>query len=225
MAASHSNNIMENKVNLYRFVCYKCSDYEDQLKEIINELSSAETIIKILQKELRSTRTIDNTCTRNQIVAEGPDKKPITKEWALIFPKNNTEKLQTSDKRKKNEFTTSNQPITTANRFTLLANLEEDNTEFTEFQNYSEQTQMHKIYKSTKQQTTGQKIPTLVNGQTQHTDNVKLPTSNNKNNFQTQKTNRVNKLKEHSKCSKHASQKQPKVVILGDSHARGCPAQ
>ena len=83
---------------------------------------------------------------------------------------------------------------------------------------------MHKIHKSTKQQTTGQKIPTIVNGQTQYTDNGKLPASNNKNNFQTPTTNRVNRLKEYSKCSKHASQKQHKVVILGDSHARGCAA-
>ena len=83
---------------------------------------------------------------------------------------------------------------------------------------------MYKIHKSTKQQTTGQKIPVIVNGQTQYTDNGKLPTSNNKNNLQTPTTNRVNKLKEYSKCSKHASQKQHKVVILGDSHARGCAA-
>jgi hypothetical protein len=84
---------------------------------------------------------------------------------------------------------------------------------------------MHKIYKSTKLQTTGQKIPTILNGQTQDTDNVKLTTSNKKNNLQTQTTNRVNKLKGHSKCSKHASQKRHKVVILGDSHARGCAAR
>ena len=40
--------------------------------------------------------------------------------------------------------------------------------------------------------------------------------------LQTPTTDRVNKLKEYTKCSKHASQKQHKVVILGDSHARGC---
>ena len=84
---------------------------------------------------------------------------------------------------------------------------------------------MHKIYKSTKLQTTGQKIPTIVNGQTQYTDNVKLPTNKNKNNFQTPTTNRVNKLIEHCKCFKHASQKQHKVVILGDSHTRRCAAR
>ena len=54
---------------------------------------------------------------------------------------------------------------------------------------------------------------------------MKLPISNNKNNFQTPTTNRVNKLKDHSKCSKHASQKQHEVVILGVSHARGCAAR
>jgi len=71
---------MENEVNVHQYVCNKCSDYEEQLKEVINELSSTEMIIKILQKELHSTRTIDNTCARNQIVTEGPSKKPITKE-------------------------------------------------------------------------------------------------------------------------------------------------
>jgi len=106
----------------------------------------------------------------------------------------------------------------------LLSNLEKDNTEATKSQNHGGQAQMYKIHKSTKQQTTGQKIPVIVNGQTQYTDNGKLPTSNNKNNLQTPTTNRVNKLKEYSKCSKHASQKQHKVVILGDSHARGCAA-
>ena len=205
-------------------VCNKCSEYEEQLKEVINELSSAETIIKILQKELHSTRTIDNTCARNQIVMGGPGKKPITKEWALITSKNITEKLQKCDTRNKNEFTTSDQSITTANRFTLLSNLEKDNMESTESQKHGKLAQMHKTHKSTKQQTTGQRIPTIVNGQTQYTDNGKLPASNNKNNFQTPTTNQVNKLKEYSKCSKHAYQKQHKVVILGDSHARGCAA-
>jgi len=191
---SHSNISTDNEVTLHRYVCYKCSDYEEQLKEVINELSSAETIIKILQKHLRSITTIDNTCVRTHIVTEGPSNKPITKEWALITPKNNTEKLQTSDKRNKNKFTIPSQPISTANRSTLLSNLKEDNTVATKSQNHGGQAQMYRIHKSTKQQTTGQKIPIIVNGQTQYTDNRKLPTSNNKNNFQTPFTNRVNKL-------------------------------
>jgi len=147
---------------LHRFVCHKCSDYEEQLNEVINELISTETIIKILQKQRRSTRITDNTCARNQIVTEGFGKKPITKEWALITSKNNTEKPQVHDKRNNNKFPTFDQPITTANPFTVLSNLEEDNTESTEFKNHGERAQIHKIHKSTKQQGTGQKIPTIV---------------------------------------------------------------
>ena len=156
-----------------RFVCHKCGEYEEQLKQVINELSSAKTIIRILQKELCSTRNIGNMCVRNQIVTKGPGKKQITKEWALITPKNNTEKPRAHDKRNKNKFTTFNQPITTTNRFILLSNLEEDNTESTEFQNQEQHAQIHKIHKSMKQQTTGQTIPTIVNGQAQYTVNGK----------------------------------------------------
>jgi len=75
----------------------------------------------------------------------------------------------------------------------LLSNLKEDNTVATKSQNHGGQAQMYGIHKSTKQQT-GQKIPITVNGQTKYTENRKLPRSNNKNNFQTPFTNRVNKL-------------------------------
>jgi hypothetical protein len=50
----------------------------------------------------------------------------------------------------------SDQPITNANRFTLLTNLEGDDMETTESQYHGEQTQTHKIHKSTKQNTTDQ---------------------------------------------------------------------
>jgi len=62
---------------------------------------------------------------RETISPQGPGNKPITKEWALITPKNNTEKLQTCDKQNKNKFTIPNQPISTANRFTLLSKMKE----------------------------------------------------------------------------------------------------
>jgi len=94
---SHSNISTENKVNLNHFVCYTCSNHEEKLKEVIDELRSAETIIKILQMGLHTTRTIENTCAGNQIATEGPSKTPITKEWALITPKINTKKPQTPD--------------------------------------------------------------------------------------------------------------------------------
>jgi hypothetical protein len=132
------------------------------------------------------------------------------------------EKPKTHDKRNKNKFTTSDQPITTANRCTLLYNLKEDIKESTEFPNHEEQAQIHKTYRSTKQQITGQIIPTILNGQVQYTNNGKLPISNNKNNFQSLTINRVNKSKEYFKCSKYASQKEHKVMILGDTRQKMC---
>ena len=115
---SASNISTDNKVTLHRYVCYKCSDYEEQLKEVISELSSAEMIIKILQKDLRTITTIDHKCARNHIVTEGPGNKPITKEWVLITPKNNTEKLQTSDKQNKKEMSCKTKVIDDAQRQT-----------------------------------------------------------------------------------------------------------
>jgi len=34
---SHSNISTDNEVTLHRYVCYKCSGYEEQLREVINE--------------------------------------------------------------------------------------------------------------------------------------------------------------------------------------------
>jgi hypothetical protein len=42
---SHSRISTENGVYLHQIVCNNCSEYEEHLKEVINEFSSAETII------------------------------------------------------------------------------------------------------------------------------------------------------------------------------------
>jgi hypothetical protein len=158
-------------------------------------------IIKILQKELLSTRSIDSTPTNNQIVMEGPDKRIITKEWTCITSKNNTEKRRSdkrNNKQNKNEPTPPDQPIITSNHYTPLYNLGEDNMESTEPQNHDEQAQTYRTEKPTKQ-TKGQKIPIILNGQVQYINKRKLPVSNIKNNL---------------KNSMQISQRQHKVVIL-----------
>jgi hypothetical protein len=71
---------MNSEVSLHRSTCNKCNEYEEQLKEATNELSTAETIIKILQKKLLSKRPTDSMPMNNQIVMEGLDKRIITKE-------------------------------------------------------------------------------------------------------------------------------------------------
>jgi hypothetical protein len=89
---SHSNLFTNSEVSLHKSTCKKRNEYEEQLKEATNELSTAETVIKILQEELLSTRPIDSTPTNNQIVMEGSDERIITKDWTFITSKNNTEK-------------------------------------------------------------------------------------------------------------------------------------
>ena len=51
--------------------CNKCSAYEDQLKEALAELGSAQMIIDILQKELLSSASIANTQINNTAPMEG----------------------------------------------------------------------------------------------------------------------------------------------------------
>ena len=58
-------------------------------------------------------------------------------------------------------------------------------------------------------------IPTIVNMNPNH--QFKLKYSNSV-------TNRINNIREYSKCYKQTSKKQHKVIILGDSHARGYAA-
>jgi hypothetical protein len=153
---SHSNFLTNKEVSLHKFTCKKCNEYERQLKEATNELSTAEMVIKILQEELLLTRPIDKTPTNNQIVMEGSDKRIITKNWTFITSKNNTEKRRRNDKRNSKQNTTEHIPpdqsIVTSNRYTPLYNLEKDNMESTESQNHDEQAQIYRAEKPTKQQ-------------------------------------------------------------------------
>jgi hypothetical protein len=214
---SHSNFLTNNEVSLHKSTCKKCNEYEEQLKEATNKLSTAETVIKILQEELLLTRPIDSMPTNNQIVIEGSDKRLITKDWTIITSKNNTKKRRRSDKRNNKQNKTEpippDQAIITSNRYTPLYSLEEDNTSTsttsTESQNRDEQAQIYRTEKPTNQQIEGQKIPIILNGQVQYINKRKLPASIIKNN---------------PKNSTQITKRQHKVVVLGNSHARGCAA-
>jgi len=49
---SFSHTLSEPTGNIHESNCKKCSEYESQLCEVLNELGSARKIIEILQKEL-----------------------------------------------------------------------------------------------------------------------------------------------------------------------------
>jgi len=197
---SYSNTSTINKVNANTSVCLKCSNYEDKLKEVNDELKSAEMIIQILQTELQSTRAMDTACKTNQIdiSEQGKNQTAETVNW--ISAKANLKKQKMNDRSNKNNITSSNYPILTSNRFTILHNLNEYDGERNGHQTQEEQVCIYGTHKSTRRRTSGQIIPTIVNGIAQHTGKRKLFASKNK-------------------TRKH------EIFILGDSHAKGCAAE
>jgi len=56
----HSRVLVQNSGNIDEYVCIKCSVYETQLKEALDELGSALLIIDILQKELITALSTKN---------------------------------------------------------------------------------------------------------------------------------------------------------------------
>ena len=157
-------------------------------------------IIQILQTELKSTRTMDTSCKINQIAKGEQDKNQTAETWNWIYAKTNSKKQKTNDRNSMSNITSSNYPIITSKRFTSLHNLKEYDGERNEYQTQDEQVRMYVAHKATRRRTSGQIIPTIVNGIAQYTGNRKL-------------------FANKDKIIKH------EILILGDSHARGCAAE
>ena len=68
------------KDKISEYICKNCSAYEFQLKEVLEELESARAIIDILQMEVPTTTTTENTC----------DEKTNTKGWTTVSSRNNS---------------------------------------------------------------------------------------------------------------------------------------
>jgi hypothetical protein len=66
-----SHILPKNRGNIKEYVCTKCSVYETQLKEVLDELGSANMIIDILQKELLTTTATKNTHGNDLASTEG----------------------------------------------------------------------------------------------------------------------------------------------------------
>jgi hypothetical protein len=192
----------KSKGNINESVCKKCSEYETQLKEVLDELGLAQTVIKILQKELPTSTTIKNAYGNDLVSKEGFGKQVNTRVWTLVTSKNYTVKPNKSDKC---ETATSDQLITTTNRFTPLSNPEINNADSSGLQEQSELSTQN-MHKTMKQHRIGIKIPMIVNGRIMNSDD-RNPTTAKKNVTYVSGTNFNNK--EH------------KVKIVGDSHHRG----
>ena len=62
---------MKNSCSIKDYVCNKCSVYETQLKEVLDELRSAQLIINILHKELLTASSTKNAHGNDLASTEG----------------------------------------------------------------------------------------------------------------------------------------------------------
>jgi hypothetical protein len=127
------------------------------------------------------------------------------KEWTLVISKKHIEK---SNKHNKCETVSTGYLTTTSNRFTMLHNLEDNQTDPKEGQECSEWTSSTKcIWKINKQHNPGIRIPTIINGRIINSEN-RNPT------LVTKKSSHVADFK----CNNidHT------VRIIDDSHLRYC---
>jgi hypothetical protein len=57
----HAHKLVDNNVDKEVSICIKCSEYESQLKEAFDELSSLKLVNKLLQKEVLAYTTHKST--------------------------------------------------------------------------------------------------------------------------------------------------------------------
>ena len=88
-SVTSSKFLLNGSGNEDEYVCERCCDRETQLKEALDELSSAQTIIIILQNELLLSKASTTTCAGDQFPTEGTCSKPNTEIWTLAASNNN----------------------------------------------------------------------------------------------------------------------------------------
>jgi hypothetical protein len=83
-----SHNSVENKGNDAVTNCKRCKEYEAQLKEALDELTSARIINKLLQKELLSYTTPVSTWGIDLDATDNNSDVAVNSEWTLVTTKN-----------------------------------------------------------------------------------------------------------------------------------------
>jgi hypothetical protein len=155
--ASSPQVLPPTKVKISEYICKNCSAYESQLKEVLEELESARAIIDILQREVPTTTTTENTC----------DEQTNTKGWTTVSSRNNSIKPNKSSLCKP---TITDQYIRTTNRFTPLNNPQNNNAEsngpqtLQEQRKQTRQTSTQNMNKTSNQHRKGIKIQTITTG-------------------------------------------------------------
>jgi hypothetical protein len=202
-----SHTLPEISGNFHESSCKKCSKYESQLNEALDELGSARKIIEILQKEL-SIHLPTNNARGNVPVQLKAYSKPVNStEWTLVHPRNY---FHNQNKSNKHINTTSDLTIRTANRFSVLPNLEVDNIVLHGPYEQNKSTPVQTT-SDIKKHNTGIKIPTIINGRLNYKENRNSTSAKEKKATRVSGSNPI--TKEH------------KVRVLGDSHLKETAAR
>jgi hypothetical protein len=191
-----SNFLLNSLVNKEEYTCGNCRDRENKMKEALNKLRLAQTIISILQNELILTST--TTCTVNR-----PHSN--IEVWKLAAY-NNIVKSQRRAKSVRSERAAYSYSVSTANRFSPLSYLES-----------CEYVPTQRIHKTTNIRSKCNKHPDnsywnlCVPSELQCTTFKQEETTHTKSHqSKVKKTQFVKSLNE----VKH------KILLIGDSHAR-----
>ncbi len=124
-----SNILSKNTAITEEKICSKCYDSEMQLKEALSELSSAQMIISILQKELISA-TASTSASGNAGKSYGEPDKEV---WKTVMNNSNKNgKYRKTIKPPGNEPAQTKHSVSSTNRFSPLSNLTRDDCVLTQ---------------------------------------------------------------------------------------------
>jgi hypothetical protein len=87
---SLSHNLSEITGNIHESNRKKCSEYESQVREAVDELGSAREIIEILQEELSTCPSTNNAYGKDPVSSKELGKPVNSKEWTLVTARNYT---------------------------------------------------------------------------------------------------------------------------------------
>ena len=113
-----SHILVNSKVNSDINYSKNCKEYERQLKEALDELTSTQVTNKLLQKELLSYTTNMNTWGNDPNPSKPTRNSAINSEWTGVTDKNR--KVKANKKRDINETVINEQLIKKTNRFMPL---------------------------------------------------------------------------------------------------------
>jgi len=211
MRASSPSVLAPFQDTVSEYNCIKCSAYESQLNQTLEELESARKIIDILQRELDTTSPSMIARENNGVPGRVTPHQANSAKWITVPAKYTSARANRNNLRVP---TITNQQVATWKRYTPLHNLQDSDAALIDRQSHHVQVNQATptSNKTAIQHGKGRKIPSIVNGKHQTGEDQKPGgmKPHVRTHFSTQQYTKRKVL-----------DRRPKVFVLGDSHARG----